>query len=315
MPGLSNLFARKFINQALEEIQTAYLWSWNIAEGVLYIPTAVTAGSVAVTKFSQTITFDATATAALNASGNNPPVTKRQFRVPSSGPIYNITAYNSGTGVATLDRFYTEDTDSAAQYTAYQIYFDPPSVDGTTANTDFLRYLSILNPINGYSITGKRLYMNRSELNRRDPLRGAIGLPYYAASYKPNSLGQMMIELWPQCTSTLGLLCNYQKKHVDLNLNDSLPNQAPTILLRYAAWTYAYRWALQNVGRIPELKGTDWRFALAEAQKTYRDELVTAKKNDKEIMLKLWRPGSGYTYDFQGPIDSNFAQSHGIAGY
>ena len=315
IPGLSNLFARKYINQALEEMQQDYLWSWMIGEGVIYIPTAVAAGTVAVTQFSQTITFDATAKTAINASGTNPVVTKRQFRVPSSGPIYNITAYNSTTGVASLDRFYTEGSGATQQYMVYQCYFDPPSVDGTTANTDFLRYLSILNPINGYSIVGKRLYMTREELNRRDPMRGALGIPYYAANYKDNSIGQMQSEFWPHCTSTLGLVCNYQKKHVDLGLADSLPSQASPVLLRYGAFKPAYRWALQNQGRIPELKGVDWRFALSEAQKTYREELVTAKKNDKEIKLKIFRPGSGYTTDFQGPIDSNFMQSHGVPAF
>lgn len=302
IPGLSNLFARKYINQALEEIQRDYLWSWMIGEGILIIPQAVSTGSVSVTQYSATITFDLNAKAALNAITSPIPVTKLQFRVPSSGPIYNIIAYNSGTGAATLDRLYTESTDASAQYTVYRIYYDPCSEDGVTANTAFLRYLTIENPINGYSIRGKRLYMTRTELNRRDPLRGALGLPYYLASYKPNSLGIMQNELWPQCPFSLTLLCNYQKKHVDLAPADSLPNQAPITLLRYAAYKFAYRWCLANMGRVPELKGVDWRFALAEANKTYDQELVRSKKEDKEILLNIFRPGAldlfGYPANF-----------------
>jgi hypothetical protein len=315
VPGLSNLFARKYINEALQEIKKDYLWSWNIGEGILYFPTAVAAGTCTVTLFSTSVQFDTTAKAALNAFGTNPPITSCQFRVPSSGPVYNIIAYNSTTGVATLDRFYTEPSGVGQLYTIYRIYFDPPSTDGVTPNTDFLRYLSINNPINGYSIRGKRLYMTREELNRRDPLRGAIGLPYYMATYKPNALGQMQYEPWPQCTSSLGLLCNYEKQHVWLKPTDTIPNQSSANLVRYAMWTYAYRWALTNAGRVPELKGVDWRFALAEAQKTYARELVTAKKNDKEILLNIFRPGSGWTLDFQGPIDSNFMQSHGVPAF
>ena len=316
IPGLSNLFARKYINQALEEIQRDYLWSWNIAQGVLVFPQAITAGTVAVTQFTNTVTFDATAKAAIAAIPANPPITKYQFRVPSSGPVYSITAYNSGTGVATLDRIYTEPTDAAAQYTAYRVYFDAPSSDGgLTPNTDFLRYLSINNDINGYSIVGKRLYMSRKELNRRDPLRGAIGLPYWLANFIPNAAGQMQYEPWPHCTSALGLLATYQRRHVDLTPGQSIPEQAPITLIRYAVYLYAYRWALANAGRVPELKGVDWRFALAEAQKTYAQELVRAKKNDKEILLEIFRPGAGYTIDFQGPIDSNFMQSHGVPAF
>ena len=315
IPGLSNIFARKYINQALEEIQRDYLWSWNIAQGVLVIPTAVTAGTVAVAQYSNLVTFDATAKAALNAANSNPVITKRQFRVPSSGPVYSIIAYDTGTGVATLDRIYTESSDSTAEYTVYRAYYEPCSTDGTTPNTDFLRYLSINNDINGYSIYGKRLYMTRAELNRRDPLRGALGLPYYLAGYIPTSAGQMQHELWPHCTSALGLLCQFQKRHTDLTPAQSLPLQAPIVLIRYAALKLAYRWALQNQGRVPELKGVDWRFALAEANKTYDQELVRSKKEDKEIVLKIFRPGSGWSLDFQGPIDSNFMQSHGVPGF
>ena len=198
----------------------------------------------------------------------------------------------------------------------YRVYFDAPSNDGgTTANTDFLRYLSINNDINGYTITGKRLYMTRQELNRRDPLRGAIGCPYYLASYIPNAAGQMQYEPWPHSTSSLGLLCYYQKRHVDLTPAQSLPEQAPITLLRYAVYKFAYRWALSNAGRVPELKGVDWRFALAEASKTYDQEMVRSKKNDKEILLNIYRPGSETTMDFQGPIDSNFMQSHGVPAF
>jgi hypothetical protein len=315
IPGLSNLFARKYINQGLEELQRDYLWSWMIGQGVLAIPTAITAGTVATTLYSQNVTFDATAKAAIAAAPSIPAFTQYQFRVPSSGPVYSITAYNSTSGVATLDRIYTEPSNPTALYTTYQAYFDPPTTDGIGPNTDFLRYLSINNDINGYSIFGKRLYMTRAELNRRDPLRGALGLPYYAAAYKPNSIGQMQYELWPHCVSQLGLLCTYQKKHVDLTPSQSLPNQAPITLVRYSAYLYAYRWALTNAGRVPELKGVDWRFALAEAQKTYARELVTAKKNDKEILLNIFRPGSAWTLDFQGPIDSNFMQSHGVPAF
>jgi hypothetical protein len=72
---------------------------------------------------------------------------------------------------------------------------------------------------------------------------------------------------------------------------------------------------MQNAGRIPELKGVDWRFALSEVEKKYNFELVGAKRNDKEIVLDIIHPGSTGIYDFQGPIDSNYAQSHGILGY
>jgi len=78
----------------------------------------------------------------------------------------------------------------------------------------------------------------------------------------------------------------------------------------YRALEFGYRWAMQNVGRDPTLKGTDWRFLLAEIQKKYAMELVGAKRNDKEIVVTILRPGSANLLNFLGPIDSNWLQSH-----
>ena len=312
IPGLSRLFAAKFINRALEAVQKDYLWSWMIGEGILVIPDAVSTGLVAVTKYSPTITFNATSIAVLDPLAlANPPLIERQFRIPG-GPVYNIISYVPITGIATLDRAYLEETNSAASYNIYRCYYNPPSSDGITPNTDFLRYLSILNNIQGYSIRGKRLYMTREILNQRDPLRGALGYPYYAAAYKPTATGLMQYELWPHPTFGMALLCQYEKKHVDLLASESLPNQCSSTLIQYRAFEYAYRWATQNVGRIPELRGTDWRFLLVESQKKYAFELVGAKRNDKEILLNILTPGNEVMSGFSGPIDSNFYQSHGL---
>jgi hypothetical protein len=313
VPGLPNLFARKYVNTAIKEVRKDYLWSWNIGEGILIIPDGISNGTVSLTQYSPTITFDATAQAALNpvAPSLTAALTSRQFRVPG-GPIYNLVAYDTTTGIGTLDRIYTEATSPGSSYLVYKVYYGPCSSDGVTPNNDFLRYMVLLNPINGYAISGKRLYMTRTTINRRDPLRGAIGLPYYMASYQPNAAGFMTYEMWPGCITNLALMCNYEKIHVDLGVNDSLPAQLPGPLVIYRALEYAYRWAMQNAGRLPELKGVDWRFALADAQRSYAKELVGAKRNDKEILLNIYRPGSGYVYDFEGPIDSNFYQSHGL---
>ena len=319
IPGLPRLLATKQVNLSLDQLQKEYLWSWNTGEGVLIIPDSVQDGTVAVTKFSPTITFDATAIAALNASPVSIiPITSRQFRKPG-GPIYSILAYNSTTGVATLDRLYLEDSNASLQYLVYRVYYDPPSSDGVTPNTDFLRYLAILNYTQGYTISGRRLYMTQAQLNSRDPLRGAFGQPYYTATYKqtPNNpananavnQGFMQYELWPHCGFGQGLKCIYERQHVDLAMTDYLPSQCSIPLLKYKMFEHGYRWALQNSGRIPELKGVDWRFSLAEVMKAFKLELVGAKRNDKEILLNLVTPGSGMNA-FLGPIDSNFMQSH-----
>lgn len=319
IPGLPRLLAVKQVNQAIEKLQKEYLWSWNIGEGVLIIPDSVASGTVAVTKYSASVTFDATAIAALNASPTSIiPIAKRQFRL-SGGPVYNILSYNSITGVTVLDRIYTEDTSASAAYLVYRVYYEPPSTDGVTANTDFLRYLSILNTAQGYSITGRRLYMTQQELNARDPLRAAYGQPYFMSSYKPTpnnpasanaaNQGFMQYEMWPHCVTNQAMKGIYERQHVDLVASAYVPSQMNLELLKYRQLELGYRWALQNAGRIPELKGVDWRFALAEVERAYKYALVGAKRNDKEIMLTLITPGNPIN-NFLGPIDSNFMQSH-----
>jgi hypothetical protein len=319
IPGLSYLFAMKYVNRGISDIRKDYLWSWNIGEGVLICPSLVSTGTVTTTQFSASVVFDPTADAVLQTLVlANPPLIKRQFRV-SGGPVYNILAYDSPSRTMTLDRIYTETSVSGSTYQIYRCYYDPPSQDGTIANTDFLRYLTILNPAQGYTLTGRRLYMPREELNRRDPLRSAQGSPYFAVSYRPTpndptlagtvNQGQMQYELWPHPTFAVTLLAQYEKNHVDLAPGDYIPNQLDPSLVKLSAYKYAYRWAASNMGRIPELRGVDWRFLLADALKAYAIQLTESKRVDKEVMLNILRPGSGGG-DFMGPIDSNFAQSH-----
>ncbi len=326
IPGLPNIFARKYVNRALREVKREKLWSWNIGTGVIVCPQLVTSsGTCAVVQFSSFVQFDATAQAVLlPLLLANPPLTSRQFRI-GAGPVYSLVGYDDSTGIGTLDRIYGEGDAPNTSYVIYKCYYGPPSLDGTTAEltTDFLRYLVINNPIQGYVIAGRRLNMRREELDRRDPLRGAQGQPYYVAAYRPSPIvgsqttspdyGQMISEFWPHPTFQMSLLAQYERLHVNLNPGDYLPHQCDSDLVTYKALEFGYRWALTNAGRIPELKGTDWRFSLAEVKGKYKENLVLAKRNDSEISPTILMPGSASQYNFLGPIDSNFYQSHGLA--
>jgi len=329
IPGLPMLFARNYVNQALDSISRDKLWSWNVNEGVIIVPQLITTGTVTVTNFDNTVQFDAAAQTALNAAAvANPPLASRQFRT-MGGPIYNLVAYDTVTGIGTLDRIYIANTAANQQYQIYKCYYGPPSNDGVTPVTDFLRYLTINDPINGYTIAGQRLTMSREKLNRRDPMRGAQGQPYYTASYRPtpnqmNSDGSiprnadsgiMQYEWWPHPVFAQGYIVQYERQNLALGFADYLPNQCPPALLRYKAQEFAMRWAQQNMGRIPELKGVNWPLLLIEVEKKYNFELVGAKRNDNEILTDILRPGSAGIMDFFGPIDSNWAQSHGVAGW
>jgi hypothetical protein len=298
IPSLSGLLARNLVNKALQDVRDEKLWSWMVDETQLICPAAVSTGTVAVVFGSNSVTFDAAAGAILSGLAN-PPITERQFRV-SGGPIYSITAYNSGTRVATLDRSYTDPDNATASYQIYRCYYTGPA--------DFLRWITLLNATHGYSITGNRLLMTREELDQRDPMRSSQGNPYYLATYKPNSSGLMQYEPWPHPVAAMAFQGNFQKRGAALAVSDSLPSSCDVGLVMHRATYLAARWADQNKGRLPDLQGTDWRFQMAEASREYKARLPLAKKVDNEVLMRIIRLDSGGGRF--GPIDSNFAQSH-----
>lgn len=333
VPGLPRLFAAKYINKALQEVRRARLWSWNIGEGVLVSISAISTGTITSVQGSPFIQLDAAAQAAvLPQVLANPPLTSCQFRTGGTGPIYSIQSYDTGTGIITLDKIYGEASSGGNTYSIYKCYYGAPSSDGVTPNNDFLRYLSINNPQQGYTIAGRRLYMTGQELDRRDPLRGALGYPYYMASHAPtpdptppsalngtayNSplYGQMVYEAWPHPTFRIQYKCLYERLHVDMAPTDYIPAQCADTLVTYKANEYAYRWATTNQGRIPELKGVPWMQMLLEVKRRYDLALVDAKRVDNEVMVNIIKPGMMGMYSLQGPLDSNFMQSHGVPGF
>lgn len=329
IPGLPMLFAKNYVNQAIDSVSRDKLWSWNVNEGIIIVPQLVTDGTVNLTNFSNQIQFDSVAQAALlPLAMANPPLTTRQFRT-MGGPVYNLVGYDTGTGIGTLDRIYIATSANNQEYQIYKCYYGAPSRDGITPSNDFLRYLTINDPINGYTIAGKRLTMTRETLNRRDPMRGAQGQPYYTATYRPgpNQMntngsiprgkddGVMQYEWWPSPVFAQAYVVQYERQNLSLNFSDYLPHQCPPNLIRYKAQEFCMRWAQQNAGRIPELKGVNWPLLLLEVEKRYNFELVGAKRNDQEILTDILRPGTAGIMDFFGPIDSNWAQSHGVESW
>jgi hypothetical protein len=309
IPGLPHPAAVKFINKGWQDVRRERLWSFLIGTGELISADSISAGSVAVTKFSTSVVFNATAQVILNplAVGATPTLDSRQFRV-SGGPIYNLVGYD-GAGNGTLDRVYTESSNSTATYQVYKCYYAPPS-------TDFLTYTSILDPINGYVLSGKRLRGTREEIDRRDPLRASQGIPYYLFSYKPDANGVMNHELWPQTVRGQVYLCSYVKKGIDLSTpTSSIPSSDVESLVVQRALFWASRWAAMNVGRLPELRGVNWINQMSEINGTYRHDLVRAKRNDNEIMLTNFVNWNISDLNFLGPIDSNWSQSHDVAGF
>lgn len=300
IPRLSYLLARKLVNNAWKDVRDARLWSFSVAEDAFLAPEVEIVGAVAVTFGSNLITADAAAKAEWDAFGLTVPITDRQFRVNTNGPIYNITAYDSSTGVATLDRIYLETTQATANYQIYRAYYKPPE--------DFLRFESVWNPIDGYPL---RLGWTNTEISIRDPIRGAQGLAYYIASYKVDlTTGRPIYEFWPHPTSQRTYQFIYLRKGVDLTDDQPIPVTLNPEVLRQRSLYHGYQWAMANRGRFQELQGVDWRFLRSDTNRTYETALQRATVKDEEIFLMT--QVVPYTSSYGSPVDAKFAQSHAV---
>jgi hypothetical protein len=315
-PGLSFLLAQSLVNRAWADVRDGHLWSWLTAEGVLIAPAAIAAGTVTVTFGSTSVIGDATAAAAwLAVALANPPLASatlgagRQFRT-LNGPLYNIVGFD-GVNTLTLERAFSETSGAGQTYQVYRAYFRPPQ-------NDFLRYLALTRPDFGYAITGRKLYLTQEELNRRDPQRGATGDAYYAAAYRVDASGIPVHELWPHQVNQAAFVAMFQRRGVNL----SAPGASPVVdvpvtvmdyLVKARAEYYGAQWAVKNVRRLPELGGTNWLAVMQAAQANFREEMVKAVKQDKEIFLSNWILPKGASFGF--PLDGRFLQSHDISGW
>lgn len=305
IPRLSFLLAKKIVQRAWRDIRDERLWTFNVGEDAFFAPQLVVTGLVNVTLGSPSVVGDADAKTAWDAIALDSinPITKRQFRLNTSGPLYNIIAYASATITLTLDRKYLEPTQTAINYRIYRTYFNPP--------TDFRRFMTMANNVDGYPM---RLHYTRQEIDIRDPTRGAHGLAYYASSYKADSNGRPIYELWPHSTSERPYNFMYQKIGADLTetgaATDSLPATLNDDLLTQRSLYHAYQWAEANRGRYPELRGSDWRFLRADTVRQFEQILNEAKRMDEEIFLMNYR--IPYLAQYGSPIDAKFAQSHDV---
>lgn len=312
VPRVDPRAAQKYVNRAWRNIREARLWSWLTTEGVLVAPQIITSGTVTTTQFSPTVSLDSVANAALK-NLQNPVITQRQFRLGSGGRIYNISAYDPNLAQLTLDGFYMEASAAGQQYQVYRCYYTPADLNGNTI-TDFQTFEVMLNTAQGYAIVGENLRKKKAEIDARDPQRGAFDNAYQVASYKVDSNGNPMYELWPHPTVQAPYLFLARRRGLDLSSTQDIPATLSSSLVVTRSLFYAYDWAIVNAGRFPELKGVDWQLAKAENQRTYDKMLIDARRHDDEIFtdsyVTQWRD-----YMQMPPVDSNFMQSHDLGDY
>jgi len=344
LPGLSPLLARKYINRALETIYGERLWSFLLTDGVLVCPAQILVGTVAITQYSNTITFDAVASAALQdqiTGAAAPGILQLQIRFtaapPAAAQIYSIVDFDNTVPAAvvlTLDRSVQEATNALSTYTVYRCLVVPPI-------PDFLRWESLVDPANAITLAGQRLTMSSTWFDTRDPQRSSTGLAYWLGAWGGNRIdnpvtgttvpnatvdqGTPIYELWPHPTSGQSFYCRFRRKGELLTqpTDTQPPGISDHLIIQRALYAHAYPFAAANAANFPSFINRNWLSLILAAKAEYRTELLDAKKNDQEQQLQstdVWNRGHGLRsavpfgrYDVPGyPIDSNFLQSHHI---
>lgn len=286
VPKLPFAFTGTLINRAYRVICESNLWSFNLFESAWVSPPIINAGTATVTQGLPTVSFDATAQAALVAGSTlYSLITQRQFRIGVGG-VYNIISYNSGTGVATLDRPFLDPSMTATAYTVYQAYYVAPM-------SDFLGWLSVRNTSMFLDLG---LDETRAGIDARDPQRSWYQFPTEVVPWgvdirglgtaTPSStLGYPLFELWGQAVTPFTYQCYGIRRGQPLvNPTDTLPYALGEDIVLAKAREYAYEWAEANKDMSPRSSGPDFRFLIGKTQDEYGKLLKMYRRQDREFV-------------------------------
>jgi hypothetical protein len=281
-PGLSPQLAQTYVIRAYRDIRDARFWSFQKAYGYLPVPPQITTGTFTVTFNSATCVADANAKAALTGL-TNPPITSYQIRFAGLLPLYTISSFNSTTGVLTFanQEYTSTPSTTGISYQAYQAYYGPPLIDASgDATTDFLRYTSVVDPVQPRRFT---LNKSREFIDTHDPQRLDFTYPKIMASFTTDGTTAQLplYEVWPHPLYQTTLLCSYQRRGIDFSAaTDTLPASIPDDLLMARAMRYGCEWALVN---LPSSKTGGVTTMLKSVMETYKTELFKAQKQDNEV--------------------------------
>lgn len=310
VPKVPISYCKTLVNRAYNLIRTSNLWSFNLFESSWITPPLINTGTVTTTQGSNIITFDAAAIAALNAAQIAQPyslITQRQFRIGVGG-IYNIIAYNTISGVATLDRIFGDPGGVGLGFQVYQLYYTPPM-------KDFRTWLSIRNP---QMFIDMNLDTTRSQLDQMDPQRSWYLFPTHVVPYGmdirvgSSTLDFKMFELWGQPIQLFTYQCYGIRNGVDLvNPSDTLPYAIPEELVLARAKDYAYEWAEANKDMSPRSTGPDFKYLRGATMAEYVKLLTRYRQLDKDF-VDNWL--SSRIPNFGGNWHSYYNTISGVAG-
>ena len=315
-PKISPFLSQKFINRAWSDIRDSDEWSFLEGQAILQAPAVVTAGAISFTQFGNTITGNAAASAAwtplllgtppfiatTNSLGQPLIGTGYQIRM-TNGPLYSVigaSLANPAAIVLTVDRIISEASQTTIPYQAYRAYYGAPSLD-------FLRYISVTNFAQGFTIRGRRLDGDQRNLNAIDPQRGATEDMYFMFSLFADANGMPIKEGWPHPVNQQGYIAIYKRRGTDLSPTVDIPQNFPVNCLMEGAKKYAAQW-MATQRRVPG-DDTDWELTAKFHAQNYEGNLASAKKKDSSLRTPppIIRHGANYP-----PFGSGFYQNHDV---
>ena len=324
VPRMSALHAQQVIQRAWSRVRDGRLWSFHFVQNAqIFVPTAIVGGTVSVTFGSTQVIADSVAAAKFaSIASANPPLASpilgigRQLRVGTTnglstptGPNYTIVAWD-GIDTLTIDRPYGEWTSEGCQYQVLKTYYAPPAPPpflNLMPDLRYVRYHDITNKNMGYAIFGPNLYWSQAQLDAIDPQRGGQGDAYIVANYGRNSLGQPVVELYPNPVTFTTYTCAYYTRWVLETASLLLARNVIAFLL---SAVLASDWALANTNTFPELAQTNWVAYRQTQMAEYRESRIECYKQDDELFpLIPFRQGQGFMF----PLGGQFLQSHDVS--
>lgn len=325
-PDASPFLLQKLVNRAWFDIRDAHDWSWLEGFTTIQIPALQSTGTVTFTQFTNTMTCDANATAALtpliipspagqvplvaqqNSAGQPLIGTGYQIRV-TNGPLYSIIGATGNPLVLTLDRIISEASQTTVGYQAYRAYLGAPC-------SDFLNWTSITNPLQQYTIRKKRLLGSQDQLNAVDPGRQSTEDMYFLFSLYADANGMPIKEMWPGPINQTGYLGVYKRRGTDLSATVDIPPSIDAQLLLERARMYAAQYKATQP-RLPN-DTTDWVATWKTHELNYLGDprrpgsglLEAARKKDTELKTPppIIRRGPYSAF----PFSSQFCASHDV---
>lgn len=259
------------VNEALRDIYDSNEWGFLTKRDIVRTPALINAGTASVTKYSETVTLDATASAAIVAlNENSVPLIERQFRnsSPSANAgnsfSYNIIDFDISNPAAvtlTLDQPYWDETNTALSYSIIKIFYNPPFITDTSNNQvidfKFWKYFISLK-------LRRRLILSTTleVLNNFDPSRNYMDDPRHVVAHPASSDDDFpKFELYPAPKFERIYEVVWQREGLKLaKETDTIPRILNEDLVKKRAEYCGYKWTLANIHKYPELKGSAGRF-------------------------------------------------------